>query len=135
MKKSEQLALGMSGMISGISSLFKPLVWLLSVSTNGVLRLCGVNPEEEEETGSEEEIRMMVNQSSERGAIDPEEKEFIQNVFEFDDITAGEIATHRTEVAVLSLEEDPESWARTIHESRFTLYPVCGDPPTRSWAC
>ena len=70
-KKSEQLALGMSGMISGISSLFKPLVWLLSVSTNGVLRLCGVNPEEEEERGSEEEIRMVVNQSSERGAIDP----------------------------------------------------------------
>ena len=129
MKKSEQLALGMSGMISGISSLFKPLVWLLSVSTNGVLRLCGVNPDEEEETVSEEEIRMMVNQSSERGAIDPEEKEFIQNVFEFDDITAGEIATHRTEVTVLSLEEDPESWARTIHESRFTLYPVCGDSP------
>ena len=129
MKKSQQLALGMSGMISGISSLFRPLVWLLSVSTNGVLRLCGVNPQEEDEAVREEEIRMMVNQGSERGVIDPEEKAFIHNVFEFDDITAGEIATHRTEVVTLSRDEGPESWARTIHQSRYTLYPVCGDSP------
>ena len=69
----------------------------------------------------------MVDVGSEKGVIDSEEKEFIQNVFEFDDITAGEIATHRTEVSLLWLEESMEEWEETIHNSRHTLYPVCDD--------
>ena len=73
MKKSEQLALGMSGLISAISKFFAPLVWLLTVSVNGVLRLLHVDPEGDEEEVSEEEIRMMVDAGSERGAIDPED--------------------------------------------------------------
>ena len=127
MRKTEQLALGVSGLISGISVLFKPVVWLLSVSTNAMLRLMGVDPNEEEESGGEEEIRMMVDASSEKGMIDHEEKEFIQNVFEFDDKTAEEIATHRTEVDLLWMDETMEEWAKTICESRHTLYPVCED--------
>lgn len=114
MKKSEQLALGMSGLISAISKFFAPLVWLLTVSVNGVLRLLHVDPEGDEEEVSEEEIRMMVDAGSERGAIDPEEQSFIQNVFEFDNLTAGEIATHRTEVDLLWLDETPEQWDETI---------------------
>lgn len=127
MRKAESLALGISGMISGIASLFKPLVWLLTASTNGVLRLLGIDPNAEDEEVSEEEIRMMVDVGSEKGVIDHEEKEFIQNVFEFDDITAGEIVTHRTEVSLLWMEETMDEWAETIHNSRHTLYPVCDD--------
>lgn len=129
MKKSEQLALGISGLISSISTLFAPIVWLLSVSTNIVLRLFGIDPNEEDEQISEEEIRMMVDAGSEKGTIDYEEKEFIQNVFEFDDLMAGEIATHRTDVTVLWLEDSTEEWAKTIHGSRHTFYPVCKDSP------
>ena len=125
MKKSEQLALGMSGLISAISKFFAPLVWLLTVSVNGVLRLLHVDPEGDEEEVSEEEIRMMVDAGSERGAIDPEEQSFIQNVFEFDDLTAGEIATHRTEVDLLWLDETPEQWDETIRGSRHSMYPLC----------
>ena len=69
MKKSEQLALGMSGLISAISKFFAPLVWLLTVSVNGVLRLLHVDPEGDEEEVSEEEIRMMVDAGSERGPL------------------------------------------------------------------
>lgn len=125
MKRSEQLALGVSGLISGISVVFKPIVWLLTVSTNTVLRLMGIDPNEAEDEVSEEEIRMMVDAGSEKGAIDREEQAFIQNVFEFDDRTAGEIAVHRTEATILWQEDTMAQWDATIHESRHTLYPVC----------
>ena len=125
MKKSESLALAISGLVSALSVLFKPVVWLLSVSTNTVLRLCGIDPNEDDEQISEEEIRLLVETGSEKGAIDKEEQNFIENVFEFDDLTAGEILTHRTDVALLWLDDSDEEWANTIHTSRFTRYPIC----------
>lgn len=131
MKRSEQLALGISGLISGISAAFKPVVWFLTISTNAVLRLMGIDPNETDEEVSEEEIRMMVDAGSEKGTIDVEEKEFIQNVFEFDDLTAEEIATHRTEIDFLWAEESMEEWAQTIHGTRHTLYPVCSESTDR----
>ena len=129
MKKAEALGLGISGLVSGISSVFKPIVWFLSVSTNGVLRLLGIDPNESDEQVNEEEILMMVDAGSEKGAIDEQEKEFIQNVFEFDDLTAEEIAVHRTEVTFLWMEDPMEEWVKTIHDSRHTLYPVCDGSP------
>lgn len=127
MGKAEALALGISGLISAIARLFAPIVWFLTVSTNAVLRLLGIDPNAEEEAVSEEEIRMMVDVGSQKGTIDHEEKQFIQNVFEFDDLTAGEIATHRTDLTILWMEESMEEWAHTIRESRHTRYPVCGE--------
>ncbi len=129
MKKSESIAMGISGIVSGIAVVFRPVVWFLSVSTNLVLRLLGIDPEEAEDEVSEEEIRMMVDVGSEKGTIDSQEKEFIQNVFEFNDITAGDIATHRTEVCVLWLEDGMDVWDDTIHQNRHTLYPVCDGSP------
>ena len=124
-RKAERTALGVSGLISGIATVFKPIVWFLTASTNAVLRLMGIDPNEEDEEVSEEEIRMMVDVGSEKGTIDHTEKEFIQNVFEFDDLTAEEIATHRTDVEVLNTEDAMEEWEKVIHDSRHTLYPVC----------
>ena len=129
MKRAESLGLGISGLVSSISIVFKPIVWFLSVSTDAILRLMGIDPNETEEQVSEEEIRMMVDAGSEKGAIDEQEKEFIDNVFEFDDLTAEEIATHRTDVTILWKEDDMSQWDETIHESRHTLYPVCEDSP------
>lgn len=131
MKKSEQVAMGISGLVSSISVIFKPLVSLLSVSTNLVLRLCGIDPNEAEDQVSEEEIRMMVDAGSEKGTIDHQEKEFIQNVFEFNDIMVGNIATHRTDVVVLWLEDSDDLWAKTLYENRHTLYPVCDGSPDK----
>ena len=53
----------------------------------------------------------------------------IQNIFEFDDTSAGEIMTHRTEVTLLWLDETDEQWEQTIHESRYSIYPICSDSP------
>lgn len=127
MKNAESLALGMSALISFISRLFAPIVWFLTVSTNGMLRLLKIDPNHDESEVTEEEIRMMVNAGSEKGAIDEDEKELIQNVFEFDDLTAGEIATHRTEVSLLWMEETPKQWEKTIHNSRHSVYPICDE--------
>lgn len=129
MKKSEALALSVSGLISAISVLFKPIVWLLSVSTNAVLRLCGIDPNVEDDQVSEEEIRLLVETGGEKGAIDREEQDFIQNVFEFDDLTAGEILTHRTDITILWLEDEDTVWEETIRGSRFTRYPICDGSP------
>lgn len=127
MKKAESLGLSISGLVSGISVVFRPIVWLLSVSTNAVLRLLGIDPNETQEQVNEEEILMMVEAGSEKGAIDEQEKEYIRKVFEFDDLTAGEIAVHRTETVFLWMEDSMEDWAKTIHDSRHTLYPICRD--------
>ena len=127
MKKAESLALAISGLIAFISKLFAPIVWFLSVSTNGVLRLFGIDPNEQDEEVTEEEIRMMIDAGSEKGTIDEEEKELLQNVFEFDDMTAAEIATHRTDVNILWLEDSVEEWRKEIIASRHTYLPVCRD--------
>lgn len=129
MKKSEKMALGMSGMLYGVSKIFSPVVWLLTVSTNGVLRLFGINPEEEEEPVTEEEIRFLLNEGEEQGNIAAEETELIENIFEFNDIPANEICTHRTDMVVLQKKDDSTLWRRIIMENRHTYYPVCnGDP-------
>ena len=129
MRKAEKLALGMSGLISFISKFCAPLVWLLTVSTNGVLRLMGIDPNAVPEEVSEEEIRMMVDAGNESGTIDNEEREFIQNVFEFDNISVEEIITHRTDVTFLYMEDSLDVWDQTITETRFTYYPICKETP------
>lgn len=125
MYKAEELALGISGLISGIARLFAPLVWLLTASTNAILRLLGIDPNAQQDEVTEEEIRMMVDAGSEKGAIDREEKQFIQNVFEFDDLTAGEISTHRTGLVLLRCEDGMDRWDETVRTHSYNLYPVC----------
>lgn len=125
MRKAESLALGMAGLLSGIAKVFAPLVSFLTVSTNTILRVIGIDPEAEETNVSEEEIRMMVDVGSEKGTIDHEERDFIQNVFEFDDIVADEIMTHRTDVIMLDVEDSAEVWKKIIFETRHTYYPIC----------
>ncbi len=125
MRKAEQLALGLSGLISIIAGAFSPIVTFLTFSTNSVLRLFGVDPNQEDENNCEEEIRMIVDVGSENGTIDLEEKQMIQNVFEFDDISVEEIATHRKDVQILYIEDSMDQWREMIYDSRHTQFPVC----------
>ncbi|MDF2821161.1 MAG: hemolysin [Clostridiales bacterium] len=127
MRKAETLAIAMSGLVYFISKAFSPLVWLLTSSTNGVLRLMGIDPHALDDHITEEEIRMMVDEGSEKGAINNSEKEMIQNIFEFDNKTAEDALTHRTDVSLLWLDESEEQWDTTITESRHTIYPVCDE--------
>ena len=127
MRKAEPIALGLSGLVLSISKIFRPLVGLLTLSTNGILKLFGIDPSVEPENVSEEEIRMMVDVGTENGTIDDEEREFIQNIFEFDDISADEIYTHRTDVDMLDINDSPDVWKEIIYTTRHSLYPICDD--------
>ena len=102
MKNYEKIAFATIGIIRWISSITAPFVKLLTVTTNAISRVFGVS-ENEEEIVTEEEIKMMVDQGEENGTIEEEEKELINNVFEFNDITVSEIMTHRTDIFAVDI--------------------------------
>ena len=127
MKKAEGMALSIAGIITFFSKIFSPVVFILNASTNGILRLFGIDPNEEEEEVSEEEIRMMVDVGEEKGTIDAQEKEIINNLFEFDDLPIGDFVTHRTDLTLLWTEDSPLVWENIILETRHSIYPICGE--------
>lgn len=96
----------------GIQSLFTPFTFFLRFEV-----------EKEQEDYSEEDIYEVIN----GGGVEPSQKEFIENLFEFDDTPVEEICTHRSEVVCLYLNNDKETWKKTILENRHTLYPVCDE--------
>lgn len=126
MTNADSAALGLSGLLHKVSILFKPIVWLLTASTNAVLRLLHIDPNAEE-TMTEEEIRLMVIAESQKGTIEQGENEMIQNVFEFNDVTLEEICTHRIQVEGLRMEDDDAEWKKTIYQSCHTYLPVWGE--------
>ena len=97
MKNYEKIAFGTISVIRALSIITLPFVKLLTFVTNMISKLFGVG-ESEEEIVTEEEIKMMVDQGEEKGTIGEEERELINNVFEFNDITVSEIMTHRTDI-------------------------------------
>jgi putative hemolysin len=129
MKKADTLAFAMSGLILLISKIFAPLVWLLTASTNGILRILGLNPGAEAAEITEEEIRLLIDMGSAKGTIKAGEKEILHNVFELDNKTAVELMTHRRDTVLLRLDEGEEEWEKTILENRHSYYPVCGKSP------
>ncbi len=124
MKNPESIALGMSGVISFISKLFAPLVWILNASTNGILRLMGIDPQQEDENVTAEEILMMSDVGAENGTINEDEHRIIKNVFAFDDISVGQICTHRTEVSFLDFDDDDETWQTMIYSYDSRKIPI-----------
>lgn len=112
------------GVLKACSVAFKPIVWLLSASTNGVLRLMGIDPNAEQEEVTEEEIRMMVDMGGETGAIEEAEKEMIENIFEFNNLSAEDVMTHRTDVFSIWVGDDRETILKTIRESGLSRFPV-----------
>jgi putative hemolysin len=127
MKRSEKVARAASGVIHFLSVVMKPIVWLLSVSTNGVLRLMRIDPAEKEEAVTEEEIRLMVDIGQERGTIAADEREMIDNIFEFNNTTAEEIMVHRTDMSVIGLDDTPEDILALIEETGLSRFPVYGE--------
>ncbi len=99
----ERIAYSIGGVLSFFYRVFRPFVGLLGASTNGILRLFGINPKEEPESATEENIRMMLDAGNEKGTIEESEKEMINNIFEFDDRTVGEVMTHRMDLTAVEL--------------------------------
>ncbi len=100
---------------------------ILKVKYDKTLGLLHINPEEQESEVTEEEIRMMVDLGGERGTIEAGEKQMIDNIFEFNNITAEECMTHRTDVTAISVEDTPEEIIALIRESGYSRFPVYED--------
>ena len=124
MQKPMEMARFSCRVVSAIEVLARPVIFLLSCSTNGVLRLIGVPVEVEEEQVTEDEIRMMVDLGEERGAIESNEKELIDNIFEFNNTTAEDVMIHRTDMVMLWVEDTREEILATIRSSGLSRFPV-----------
>ena len=124
MQKTDKVARMACGVVSVLAAFMRPIIWLLTVSTNGMLRLLHIDPNAEDDEVSEEEIRMMVDIGEEKGAIESGEKEMIENIFEFNNMTAEDVMLHRTDVVMLWAEDPDEEIVRTIEETGLTRFPV-----------
>ncbi len=125
MKNYEKIAFATIGIIRTISIITAPFVKLLTITTNAISKLFGVS-ENEEEIVTEEEIKMMIDQGEENGTIQEDEKELINNVFEFNDITASEIMTHRTDIFAVDINMTPGELLEEIikDDCRHSRIPV-----------
>jgi putative hemolysin len=129
MQKPEAISFKVVGVLLFISKVFSPVVKVLSLSTNGVVRLLGFNPHADEETVTEEEIRMMVDVGGEKGVIEDVQKEMINNIFEFDDLDAGDIMTHRTDMTAVELNDPVMDAVNLSIENGYSRIPVFDDDP------
>ena len=125
MKNYEKIAFGTISVIRALSILTLPFVKLLTFVTNMISKLFGVG-ESEEEIVTEEEIKMMVDQGEEKGTIGEEERELINNVFEFNDITVSEIMTHRTDIFGIDINSKIEDIIQDMakEDYRYSRIPV-----------
>ncbi len=124
LQKPEQVARMVVGAITFFAKLTRPIVWFLSVSTNGVLRVLGINPNAQGGNVTEEEIRMMVDIGEEKGAIQTNEREMIENIFEFNNSSAEDVMIHRTDVACIWINDPTETIIKTILDSGLSRFPV-----------
>jgi putative hemolysin len=115
------------GILTFTSFILKPFVFFLTFSTNVSLRIMGINPEEHEKTVTEEEIRMMVDVGRESGSIHENEKEMIENIFEFNDTQVSEIMTPRTHIVSLDITADFQEVLSVAVTEKFTRIPVYRD--------
>ena len=124
MQKSMEVAKFACGVVSGLAKVMSPVIWFLSFSTNSILKLLHLKTEAEEETVTEEEIRMMVDLGEAKGAIDREEKEWIENVFDFGDATTRDVMIHVSDVTAFPVDASDEEIENTIRETGYSRYPV-----------
>ena len=124
MQKPMQVAKISCGVVRGIAAILRPAVWLLSVSTNGLLRLMRLSTKAEEETVTEEEIRMMVDLGEARGTIEREEGEWIDNVFDFGESMARDLMTHAGDVTAFPADAEDQEILQAIRKTGLSRYPV-----------
>ncbi|MBR5386722.1 MAG: HlyC/CorC family transporter [Clostridiales bacterium] len=122
--KPEKWAFAAYGVVRFFGIITKPFVKLLTASTNGILRLCKIDPNDNDKEVTEEEIRMMVDVGSESGNIEDTEREMIDNVFEFNDKEVSEIMTHRKKITAIPDDATYKEAVKVASEERYSRIPV-----------
>lgn len=124
MKHKEKLAGAVCPIISFLATLLKPIIWFLTISTNAVLRIVGINPKEKEEPVSEEDIVLMLDAGADEGSLDHDDIEYIKNVFKLDRMTAEDVMTPRKSVVSLSVDANDSEILKIIEEESYSRIPV-----------
>jgi len=124
MKKEEAISMFAARPLYILSVVTYPAVKLLNASTNLIVRLFGIDPNADEEEVTEEEIRMMVDVGEEKGTIQENEKEMINNIFDFDNKTVMDIMTHRTDIVALPVDASLDEVISLFNEEKYTRIPV-----------
>lgn len=127
MHNPESISFSVVGILLFFKAIMRPIVALLSASTNGMLRLFGINPKDTPQAVTEEEIRMLVDVGEEKGVIEESQKEMINNIFEFDDIVAADVMTHRTDVVAIDINDSFTTVLKTVMEEGYSRIPVYDD--------
>lgn len=124
MQRCEKISFAIVEILLFFKGLFKPLVKVLSFATNIVVRILGFDPNANDEEVTEEEIRMMVDAGEEKGVIEESQKEMINNIFEFDDILASDIMTHRTDIEAVEINDDFSDILQKSMNAGYSRIPV-----------
>ena len=123
-EKPERFSMAVAPVLRFITGILTPINWIFMLWKKILTKI--FKPAEEEAV-TEGELLTLVDEAHEDGSIDEYNKELIENIFDFDDISAGAIATHRTDMTILSNEDPVEEWEAVINNSRFSRYPICGE--------
>ena len=131
MKHKEKLANSVCGIISFLAAVLKPIIWFLTISTNAVLRIVGIDPHEKEEPVSEEDIVLMLDAGADEGSLDHDDIEYIKNVFKLDKMTAEDVMTPRKSVISISYDASDKEILEIIEEESYSRIPVYEDNPDK----
>mgnify|MGYP002659987160 FL=1 len=131
MKHKEKLANSVCGIISFLAAVLKPIIWFLTISTNAVLRLVGIDPHEKEKPVSEEDIVLMLDAGADEGSLDHDDIEYIKNVFKLDKMTAEDVMTPRKSVISISYDASDKEILEIIEEESYSRIPVYEDNPDK----
>jgi len=124
LQKAEAISFFVVTPLSWLAKLTSPFVKFLTISTNVIVRMFGLDPNVEDENVTEEEIRLMVDVGQERGTIQETEKEMINNIFEFDNKVVSEIMTHRTNIVAIPIQSTMREIIKFVNEEKYTRFPV-----------
>ena len=129
MAKPEKISFMVAGFLLFFSKCAKPFVKLLSVSTNAIVRLFGMDPNADTEQVTEEEILMLVDAGEEKGVIENQQAEMINNIFEFDDLDAGDVMTHRVDMSAIDANDSIDDIIDEAVREGYSRIPVFEEDP------
>lgn len=123
-KNPEKIAYAVVGLVNFIVLLFKPLYYVLSGLSSLILKIFRIETDKNNEQFTEEEILMLVNAGNEKGVIEKQQKDMIENVFEFENTSVGEIMTHRTDIISVSFQGDINELVYIAMDKGFSRIPI-----------
>ncbi|HVI47586.1 MAG TPA: hemolysin family protein [Chitinophaga sp.] len=123
MAKPEAIAKVMAGPMQVLSWITFPFIWLLTATSNLIVKIFNLQPKDSQVT--EEEIKAIINEGTHSGAIEEQEQEIIERVFHLGDRNITSLMTYRNDITWIDINETPADYQQKIHSSLHSVYPVC----------